>query len=123
MSESQTASWYWPPAFNDARQLVDYYETVGIPDEAMFRFARAYTRRATADGVTGIDARIPPHVMQTVLRATMMRALGKYFPLTEQARIDKHELDYFGGTRRTVKWISLHFKTDELGFEALYGEA
>ena len=31
MSESQTASWYWPPAFNDARQLVDYYETVGIP--------------------------------------------------------------------------------------------
>lgn len=122
MSVSHTTSWYWPPAFNDARQLVEYYEQVAIPDEALFRFANAYTRRAVAEGATGTDTRIPPHVMQTVLRASMMRGLAKYFPLTEQQKVDKHELNYIGGDQRTVKWIALHFKTDELGFDALYGE-
>lgn len=123
MSESPIASWYWPPAFKDAAQLVAYYETVAIPDEAMFRFAHAFTRRAVEEGATGTDTRIAPHVMQTVLRAAMMRGLSKYFPVTEQAKVDRHELHWVGGDQRSVKWIALHFKTDDLGFDALYGEA
>ena len=123
MSDTQHASWYWPPALRDAKALVEYYESVEIPDEAMFRFAHAYARRAIANGATGIDTRIAPHVMQTVLRAAMMRAIAKYFPLTEQHKVDKHELVWVAGDERTVKWIALHFKTDELGMDALYGEA
>lgn len=123
MSDAQHASWYWPPAFRDAEQLVEYYESVGIPDEAMFRFANAFTRRAVGDGESGIDTRIPPHVMKTVLRAAMMRAIAAYFPLTEREKVDRHELEWVAGDERTVKWIALHFRTDQLGFEALYGEA
>lgn len=122
MSKTQHASWYWPPAFDDAKQLVEYYQSVEIPDKALFRFANAYTRRAVEQGATGPDTRIPPHVMQTVLRAAMMRGLAQYFPVSEQKKVDQHELHYFGGDHRSVRWIALHFKTDDLGYDALYGE-
>ena len=61
--------------------------------------------------------------MKTVLRAAMMRAIAAYFPLTEREKVDRHELEWVAGDERTVKWIALHFRTDQLGFEALYDEA
>ena len=119
--DSQQGSWYWPPVFRNAQELVSYYDTIEVPDKAMNRFDKAYGHRAVGEGKTGAATRIPPHLMQTVIRAAMMRAIGSTFPLSEQKLVDKHELPWAGGDERTVKWIALHFQTDDLGFDALYG--
>ena len=121
MTDAQQGSWYWPPAFRDAQQLLDFYSTVEIPDKAMFRFGNHYGRRQAELGLTGAEGRIPPHLMQTVIRAAMMRAVASNFPLSEQQLVNKYELPYQGGDERTVKWVALHYKTDELVFDALYG--
>ena len=121
MADNQQGSWYWPPVFRNAQELVSYYDTIAIPDKAMSRFDKAYGQRALERGKTGADTRIPPHLMQTVIRAAMMRAIASTFPSSDQKIVDQHEMPYVGGDDRTVKWIALHFETDDLGFDALYG--
>ena len=120
MSKRQQGSWYWPPVFTNAEQLIGHYDSVEIPDEALFRFANAFTRRALAEGATGVDSRIPPHVTRSVIRAAMMRAIGASFH-RRAAEDRRARTQYIQGDLRTVKWIALHFKTDDLGFDALYG--
>ncbi len=42
-------SFYWPPPFRNAEQLVNFFETVKIPDEALTRLSRAYAARREAE--------------------------------------------------------------------------